>query len=96
MNNIELFNELLVSVQEAGKIMRGELKASREYPFDESNVKSIREHIGFPQSRFSLLIGVSMQTVQNGEQGHRHPTEPAKVLLRFVQADPESVFKRLT
>lgn len=94
MNN-ELFNELLTSVQEAGKIMRGELQASRENEFDEPDVKAIRERIGFSQSKFAALIGVSMRTIQNWEQGHRHPTGPAKVLLRLVQADPESVFRNL-
>jgi len=91
----EKFNELLNSVQEAGKIIRGELKASREFEFDEPDVKAIREHIGFSQSKFAILIGVNIRTLQNWEQGHRHPTGPAKVLLRLVQADPESVFKTL-
>ncbi len=91
----ELFNELLTSIQEAGKIMRGELKASRQYEFEEPDVKLIREHIGFSQSKFAALIGVSLRTIQNWEQGHRHPTGPAKVLLRLVQSDPESVFRNL-
>ncbi len=94
MNN-EQFNELLSSVQEAGKIMRGEQQASRMYEFEDPDVKAIRECIGFSQSKFASLIGVSMRTIQNWEQGHRHPTGPAKVLLRLVQSDPESVFKNL-
>jgi len=93
--NEDQFNELLNSVQEAGKIMRGELKASREFEFDEPDVKAIRERIGFSQSKFAILIGVNIRTLQNWEQGHRHPTGPAKILLRLVQADPESVFKTL-
>jgi len=93
--NEDQFNELLNSVQEAGKIMRGELKASREFKSDEPDVKAIRERIGFSQSKFAILIGVNIRTLQNWEQGHRHPTGPAKVLLRLVQADPESVFKTL-
>ncbi len=91
----KLFNELLTSVQEAGKIMRGEINASRAYEFEDPDVKSIRERIGFSQSKFAALIGVSLRTIQNWEQGHRHPTGPAKVLLRLVQVDPESVFKNL-
>ena len=94
MNN-ELFNELLTSVQEAGKIMRGEMKPSRVHEFVDPDVKAIRERIGFSQSQFAALIGVSLRTIQNWEQGHRHPTGPAKVLLKLVQADPESVFKSL-
>ena len=91
----ELFNDLLTSVQEAGEIMRGEMNPSRVYEYEDPDVKSIRERIGFSQSRFAALIGVSMRTIQNWEQGHRHPTGPAKVLLRLVQVDPESVFKNL-
>ena len=91
----ELFEELLTSVKEAGKIMRGEQKASREFEFEEPDVKGIRESIGFSQSKFAALIGVSVRTLQNWEQGHRHPTGPAKVLLKLVHTDPESVFKNL-
>ncbi|VAW49220.1 hypothetical protein MNBD_GAMMA04-965 [hydrothermal vent metagenome] len=93
--NKEQFDELLSSVQEAGKIMRGEDLALRTYEFEEPDVKAIRECIGFSQSKFASLIGVSMRTIQNWEQGHRHPTGPAKVLLRLVKADPELVFKNL-
>jgi len=91
----ELFKELLTSVQEAGKIMRGDAKPSREFELDEPDVKGIRESIGFSQSKFAALIGVSVRTLQNWEQGHRHPTGPARVLLKLVHADPESVFRNL-
>ena len=94
MNN-EVFDELLASVQEAGKIMRGELEPLRQFEFDKPDVKAIRENIGFSQSKFATLIGVSIRTLQNWEQGHRQPTGPAKVLLKLVHVDPESVFKNL-
>ncbi len=93
--NSELFNELLESVDEAGKIMRGEKSASREFNFAEPDVKAIRQQVGFSQAKFSGLLGVSIRTLQNWEQGHRHPTGPAKVLLKLVQSNPESVFKQL-
>lgn len=91
----EHFNELIASIKEAGKIHRGEITASRTYEFPEPNVKSIRENIGFTQSKFANLIGVNVRTLQNWEQGHRKPTGPAKVLLRLVQADPNTVVKNL-
>ncbi len=37
--NRELFNELLSSIQEAGKIRRGEVQPSRKYEASEPNVK---------------------------------------------------------
>ena len=91
----ESFEELIASIEEAGKIRRGEKKASRKYEFPEPDVKAIRERVGFSQSKFAALIGVNIRTLQNWEQGHRHPTGPARVLLRLVQADPASVFKNL-
>jgi len=89
------FNELLASVEEAGKIKNKRLDASRIYDYPEPNAQLIREKIGFTQSKFASLIGVSPRTLQNWEQGHRKPTGPARVLLRLVQSDPMSVFKVL-
>ena len=36
-------------------------------------MKAIREKTGLSQSQFALLIGVSLKTLQNWEQGRRHP-----------------------
>jgi putative transcriptional regulator len=91
----ESFNELLASIEEAGKIQRGEIKASRMVETSEPDVKAIRKNVGFTQSKFAALIGVNVRTLQNWEQGHRHPTGPAKVLLKLVKSDPMSVFKQL-
>ena len=91
----EHFNELIASIKEAGKINRGETESFRIHEFPEPNIKAIREGMGFSQSKFAALIGVNIRTLQNWEQGHRHPTGPAKVLLRLVQADPNSVVKNL-
>lgn len=91
----EQFQELLASIQEAGRIQRGEAEASRTFDLPEPNVKAIREGIGFSQSKFAALIGVNVRTLQNWEQGHRHPTGPAKVLLKLVKNDPVSVLRNL-
>ncbi|MCP3849864.1 MAG: helix-turn-helix domain-containing protein [Gammaproteobacteria bacterium] len=91
----ENFNELISSIKEAGKIKRGEMKAETVTEFSEPDVKAIRENVGFSQSKFAALIGVNLRTLQNWEQGHRHPTGPARVLLRLVKSDPVSVFKQL-
>ena len=91
----EQFNELIASIEEAGKINRGEISASKTHEFPEPDVKEIRNNVGFSQSKFAALIGVNVRTLQNWEQGHRHPTGPARVLLRLVKADPVAVFKNL-
>jgi putative transcriptional regulator len=41
------------------------------------------------------MIGVSIDTLQNWEQGRRRPEGPALALLKIVEADPEIVMKAL-
>ena len=91
----EQFNALVASIEEAGKIRRGEARPARSFEFPDPDVKAIREGIGFSQSKFAALIGVNARTLQNWEQGHRRPTGPARVLLHLVQSDPASVFRNL-
>jgi hypothetical protein len=41
----QLFDELVESIKEAGKIHRGEIQASREFVFDAQDVRAIREKL---------------------------------------------------
>ena len=88
--NKKNFAELLQSVKEAGKIMRGEMKPSRQFVFDvKEDIQEVRQRFNASQSEFAQFMGVSINTLQNWEQGRRHPTGPAKVLLRIVVRKPE-------
>ena len=88
--NKKNFAELLQSVKEAGKIMRGEMKPSRQFVFDDKeDIQEVRQRFNASQSEFAQFMGVSINTLQNWEQGRRHPTGPAKVLLRIVVRKPE-------
>ena len=89
------FDALLASVEEMGQIARGQKKPARVTKFAEPPVKEIREQTGLSQIRFAALIGVSKRTLENWEQGRRHPTGPAKALLRIVEQDPEGAVKAL-
>jgi len=91
----EAFNELVASVREAGKIRRGKKKANRVSRFRVSDVKKIRAKLGVSQSEFAMMIGVSVSTLQNWEQGRREPEGPAKALLIVASKDPEAVAKAL-
>ena len=91
----EMFDELLASVQEMDEIVKGKKDASRAFEFPQPEVKLIREKVGLSQSQFALLLGVSKRTLENWEQGRRHPTGPAKELLRIVEADPVQAVKVL-
>jgi putative transcriptional regulator len=87
----ELFNELATSVREGGAILRNEKEASRTFVVDEPDVVAIREEYGLSQTKFAALLGISVRTLQNWEQGRRHPQGPAKVLLRVASKHPEAV-----
>lgn len=87
----ELFDELLESVRQGGGILRGERKASRSYRFPEPNVRKIRKQYGLSQQKFAALIGISVGTLRNWEQGRRKPQGPARVLLHVAAKHPEAV-----
>ena len=90
-----MFEELLNSVEEMDKIVKGKAKPSRQFDFPDLEVKTIREKTGLSQTRFATLIGVSKRTLENWEQGRRHPTGPAKALLRIVDENPENALRAL-
>jgi putative transcriptional regulator len=88
----ELFAELVESVREGGAIMRGEKKPSRTFVVVGPDVKSIREQYKLSQRQFALLLGISVKTLQNWEQGRRSPRGPARVLLQVAAKHPEAVW----
>ena len=88
----ELFNELQKSIKEGGKIFSGKKKSSREFSFENPDPKIIRKHLGLSQNKFAKLLGISLSTLQNWEQGRRKPDGPAKVLLNVAAQYPEAIF----
>jgi len=66
-------------------------KGKRTTVFMPSNVKSIREKMDLSQSAFAGLLGVSVRTLQEWEQGRRTPKGPAQALLRVAKRHPEAL-----
>lgn len=85
------FSELVASVREAGRIKRGDVAPSRRFVFKPAQVRKIRAGLGLSQSEFALLIGVSVATLQNWEQGRRRPEGPARALLQIAATHPDAV-----
>lgn len=92
----EMFDQLVASVKEAGKIHRGEAKASRTFTFQPEEIRTIREKLHKSQSEFAHMIGVSVSTLQNWEQGRRQPEGPARALLVVASKAPAVVAKALS
>jgi putative transcriptional regulator len=84
MTGRELGEKLLASVREmkAGK-------AARVTRVAVSPIAATREAVGVSQSRFAALLGISVRTLQEWEQGRRSPTGAAKTLLRVAETHPE-------
>jgi putative transcriptional regulator len=87
----DLFQELEESVRQGGNILRERAPAARTFEIPESNVAAIRERYGLSQAKFASLMGISVRTLQNWEQGRRIPRGPARVLLRVAAFHPEAV-----
>ena len=89
------FEELLTSVRQAGRIRRGTLKPSRVTEFRRADVRAVRAKLGTSQAEFALMIGVSVATLRNWEQGRRTPDGPALALLRVAARNPKAVIEAL-
>ena len=57
--------------------------------------QKIRVRLKLSQSAFAGLMGGSLRTVQDWEQGRRRPSGPAIALLRIAEQRPE-VFMQLS
>jgi putative transcriptional regulator len=56
-------------------------------------VSAIREKTGLSQARFSELLGVSVRTLQEWEQGRRSPSGAARTLLQVAARNPRALLE---
>jgi putative transcriptional regulator len=91
----QLFGELVESIREAGEVHRGKTTPSRRFVFKPQDVRAIRAKLQKSQSEFAQMIGVSIATLQNWEQGRREPEGPARALLVVAAKAPQTVAKAL-
>jgi len=89
------FDNLTQSIRQAGRIRRGTLRPGRIRNNTPAAVRAIRSKLGKSQSEFALMIGVSVATLQNWEQGRRKPEGPAQALLKIAEKNPRAVAEAL-
>lgn len=63
----------------------------RVHPPEELDVKVIRNQLHISQSVFAKFFGISLRTLQDWEQGRRHPKGPARILLVLIAHKPKWV-----
>lgn len=56
-------------------------------------VRDIRRKVGLSQSRFASLLGVSVRTLQDWEQGRRAPSGAARTLLLIAEKNPAALLE---
>ena len=77
--------EILDAIQDI-KAGKGKRKTIEGF----EDVKRVRNELDLSQSAFSSLMGISIRTLQEWEQGRRKPTGPAISLLRIAHKHPEA------
>jgi putative transcriptional regulator len=80
-----------------GKLLRRQLDP-KTYQHDlraewENTVADTRSKLHLSQGKFAELLGISVKTLHNWEQGRRKPTGAARVLLRVASRHPEVVLE---
>ncbi|HEY3760921.1 MAG TPA: type II toxin-antitoxin system MqsA family antitoxin [Verrucomicrobiae bacterium] len=80
-----------------GRILRRRLDP-KEYQREQraewkNNVAVTRTRLRLSQNKFAELLGISVKTLHNWEQGRRKPTGAARVLLRVASRHPEIVLE---
>lgn len=66
-------------------------KAARTTEVTLSAAAEARAKVGVSQSAFAELLGVSLRTLQDWEQGRRRPAGAAQTLLRVASQHPEAL-----
>lgn len=84
MTNRDIGNEILEGIRE---LKRGESGRVINIPA----VSEIRGKTGLSQSRFAELLGVSVRTLQDWEQGRRAPSGAARTLLLVADKNPTAL-----
>ena len=77
-------SELLRAVKQMNARKKG-----RVYTPEQLLAISARQSVNLSQKEFAQLLNVSIDSVQDWEQGRRSPRGAAKTLLRIAKSHPE-------
>ena len=70
------------------RLTRGKVKSG-------ADVAALRRFVGMTQEEFARAAGISVDTLQNWEQGRRRPHGAALALIRIVARDPRVLRRNL-
>jgi putative transcriptional regulator len=81
--------EILEGIREIKAHKAGKKRLRTHQLKEPAAPQVIRANLKLSQSAFAALMGVSLRTVQDWEQGRRKPSGPAVALLRIAEQKPE-------
>ncbi len=90
MSDRNIGQEILEGIEEIKAFKKGKVSLRTRTLKEPASSKKIREKLKLSQVDFASLMGVSVRTVQDWEQGRRMPKGPAKSLLRIAAQTPEA------
>ena len=89
MSDRDIGAEILEGLNEIKQFKKGQGSLNATELSGPSEPKVIRTKLNLSQSAFAGLMGVSVRTLQDWEQGRRTPQGPAIALLRIAEQHPE-------
>ena len=95
MTERDIGQEILDGIRDIKAHKAGEKSLRTHTLSAPASPQVIRARLKLSQSAFAALMGVSLRTIQDWEQGRRTPTGPAMNLLRLYDAMPEAITKIL-
>jgi len=89
MSSRNIGDEILQGLNEIKQFKQGAVALKTTKLSEPSAPRTIRTKLKLSQSDFAGLMGVSIRTLQDWEQGRRNPQGPAIALLRIAEQHPE-------
>jgi len=86
-----LFEEIKSGLEQ----IRDNPESLKRYKFQAVDIRDVRKQFEMSQSEMAMFLGISIDTLQNWEQGRRTPRGAAHTLLRVMQSEPEAVMRAL-
>lgn len=81
-------DDLIQSLTEAVAHAKGQGPAIVHEPVDP---REVRKQASLTQAQMAPLMGMSLSGYRKWEQGQRHVSGPAAMLLRVIEKEPEAV-----
>ena len=89
-----MIHDLIEALHEAIEHSQGKV-VLETHTYHAPDIQKLRTQYHLTQADFAQLFGISIRTLQQWEQGRRHPQGPAQVLLNLIARKPDVIYEVL-